>query len=368
MHPILRSRSGLHAYLTVCLSFGLLVGFVLVVAAELTWLESVCITVPLVSMLGVVCLFPWYACRSLPLDSTPPWKLFSRHLIAAIFVSATVPGVIRLEVAALGRFLPKLSERFYSALPVLSGMVFLIYLLSVALHYVLAAVESSRQAELLSREAELKALKAQVNPHFLFNCLNSISALTAVDPAKAREMCIRLSEFLRNSLRLGERISIPFAEELALTRTYLEVEQVRFGSRLRIRQDFDAGCEDCEVPPLLVQPLVENAIKHGIATLIEGGEISIIGRRLPKFVSVVVENPFDPEAPATRRNGFGLASVRNRLRARYGNTARLDIHVEDQRYRVALTLPCVELPENSTLDRRHDTAGASGMTPREPAL
>lgn len=340
MHPIFRSKTALQSYLAVCLVFGVLVGFSLSVTAGLTWAESAWLTVPLITMLAIACLAPWYTCRSLPLESTPQWKLVSHHLIAAIFVSAIVPGVTRLVALVVARFLPNLAVRLHSVLPALSGMVFLMYLLSVALHYALLALESSRQAELLSREAELKALKAQVNPHFLFNCLNSISALTATDPAKAREMCIRLSEFLRSSLRLGERTSIPFAEELALTRTYLEVEQVRFGTRLRVSQDFDAGCDDLDVPPLLVQPLVENAIKHGIAMLVEGGEISIIGRRFPKFVSVVIENPFDPDSPATRRNGFGLISVRNRLRARYGSAARMDIHVENQRYRVALTLPC----------------------------
>lgn len=344
MHPIFRSRSAIHSYLAVWLAFGLLAGFVLIAGAGLTWVGSACLTVPLVLMLAVVCLLPWYSCRSLPLQSTPQWKLLASHVLSAIIVSAIVPGVIRLLAAELARFIPALGQRFQAALPVMSGTVFLLYLLSVALHYVLLALESSRQAELLSREAELKAIKAQVNPHFLFNCLNSISALTATDPAKAREMCIRLSEFLRSSLRLGERVSIPFAEELTLTRTYLEVEQVRFGSRLRISQDLDAACASCEVPPLLVQPLVENAIKHGIATLVEGGEISIIGRRLPRFISVVVENPFDPDAPATRRNGFGLISVRNRLHARYGGAARMDIQVEDHRYRVALTLPCEALP------------------------
>jgi LytS/YehU family sensor histidine kinase len=105
-------------------------------------------------------------------------------------------------------------------------------------------------------------------------------------------------------------------------------------------EDMDANCCDCEVPPLLVQPLVENAIKHGIATLVEGGEVAIRGRRLHQFVSLVIENPFDPDAPDTRRNGFGLISVRNRLAARYGNAARLDVQVHGDRYRVALTLPC----------------------------
>src|SRR5260370_2632838 len=122
------------------------------------------------------------------------------------------------------------------------------------------AVQSGREAELLAREAELKALKAQIDPHFLFNSLHSISALTAVDAGRARDMCIRLSDFLRNSLRLGERTTIPFSEELALARTYLEVEQVRFGQRLRVAQDIEEAYCDCDVPPLLLQPLVENSI------------------------------------------------------------------------------------------------------------
>src|SRR6185436_18911903 len=111
------------------------------------------------------------------------------------------------------------------------------------------------------------------NPHFLFNCLNSISALTASDAARAREVCVRLSEFLRNTLGLGERESIPWKEELELARTYLEVERVRFGARLQVEMDVDDACVECKVPPLVLQPLVENAIKHGIATLVEGGTV-----------------------------------------------------------------------------------------------
>jgi two-component system sensor histidine kinase AlgZ len=241
-----------------------------------------------------------------------------------------------------------INERFRPAVPVLAGMISLVYLLSVALHYVLLAFETSQQAEVLSREAELKALKAQVNPHFLFNSLHSISALTATDPARARDMCIRLSEFLRNSLRLGERVSIPFGEELQLTKAYLDVEQIRFGKRLQVKQEFDPECADCEVPPLVVQPLVENAIKHGIATLIDGGEIAMTGRRWRDGMRFVIENPFDPDAPSTRRNGFGLRNVRNRLQTRYGNAARLEIQVEQNRYRVVLSLPGGALHESQT--------------------
>ena len=148
----------------------------------------------------------------------------------------------------------------------------LLYLLSVALHYVLLSMESSKEAETreqealtLARESELKALKAQINPHFLFNSLNSISALATVDGQRARDMCIKLSDFLRTTLKLGEKQRITLADELALAKAYLEVEQVRFGARLRVEIDADADCDQCVVPSLVLQPLVENAVKHGIA-------------------------------------------------------------------------------------------------------
>jgi hypothetical protein len=340
MHPVFRSKNGFLFYLTAWIPIGLMLTLMVRIAGRLSWHETACVTAPVTFLLACVCLAPWYSCRWLPLRSTRPGKLLINHLVAAMCATAIVMVFAHVLVVAFGRMFPGLHRGYLSAGPVLAGMVDLIYVLSIALYYVVLAIESSRHAELLSREAELKAIKAQVNPHFLFNSLNSISALTTIDPTKAREMCVRLSEFLRASLRLGERASIPFGEELALTRSYLDVEQVRFGQRLRVRQDFDPVCSNCEVPPLLVQPLVENAIKHGIATLTDGGEISMTGERVRDGIRVTIENPFDPEAPATRRNGFGLASVRNRLHARYGPAARLEVQVDQNRYRVMLSVPC----------------------------
>src|SRR6202007_707791 len=145
------------------------------------------------------------------------------------------------------------------------------YFLSIALHYMFIAVQASRQSEILTRDAELRALKAQINPHFLFNRLNSIAALAVSDGARAREMCIRLSDFLRNTLGLGERESVTWKDELELVRAYLDVEKVRFGSRLAVEMNVSGECAECQVPPLVLQPLIENAVKHGIATLVDGG-------------------------------------------------------------------------------------------------
>lgn len=360
MHPVFKTKNGLLFYLAAWVPVALMLTLLVSVAGHLNWAGAASVTAPVTFLVACVCLAPWYSCRYLPLRSTPPWKLLVNHLAAAMCATAIVMVVTNhLVVPVSGRVFPRIYQAYPSVLPVLAGMVDLIYLLSIALYYVVLAIESSRQAELLSREAELKAIKAQVNPHFLFNSLNSISALTTLDPSKAREMCIRLSDFLRASLRLGERASIPFSEELALTRSYLDVEQVRFGLRLRVRQDFDPLCSDLEVPPLLVQPLVENAIKHGIATLTDGGEIAMTGQRVQDSIRLTIENPFDPDAPATRKNGFGLASVRNRLHARYGAAARLDVQVHGHLYRVMLSFPCtIELSrDRSELSRDREGAG-----------
>ncbi|MBV9762929.1 MAG: histidine kinase [Acidobacteriaceae bacterium] len=327
-------------YVAAWVPLGAMLTLMLSVTGRLPVMASASVMAPVTLLLAGVCLAPWYSCRSLPLRSTPKEKLLINHAVAAMCATAIVMIFARALVAGFSGVFPWLRAGYASAVPVLAAMVDMIYLLAIALYYVILAIESSRQAELLSREAELKAIKAQVNPHFLFNSLNSISALTTADPSKAREMCIRLSDFLRASLRLGERASIPFSEELALTRSYLDVEQVRFGQRLRVNQKFDPRCSDFEVPPLLVQPLVENAIKHGIATLTDGGEIAMTGERVQGDIRVTIENPFDPDAPAARRNGFGLASVRNRMYARYGPAARLDVSVNQNRFQVMLSLPC----------------------------
>ena len=312
---------------------GAILGLLISVAGYLTALETAAIIVPVTVILAFVCLSPWYACRALPLRSTGAGRLLGQHLLAAMVVSAAVVLIARLVAGSLSDVRPGLDKKFAAADPVLAAMVAMIYLLSIAMHYVVIEAQTSRRSELLAREAQLRALKAQVNPHFLFNSLNSISALTANDPMRAREMCIQLADFLRTSLRLGERASIPFSEEMELTRMYLNVEQVRFGRRLQLSVDLEPACGECEVPALLIQPLVENAVKHGIALLDQGGEILMLGRIIKDGLRFTIENPYDPLAPASR-SGIGLANVRQRLEARYGNAARLEVEASDDVYRV----------------------------------
>lgn len=338
MHPLFSHWRRFLLYIAAWIEFGVILGLI-VASGHRARLEAVAIAVPLMLLLGFVCLTPYYLCRSIPLRSLAWKSLLQNHFLGTVVASAGVVLVGRLMAGAMSSIWPGLDQLFAHATPVITVFVTLTYMLSTALHYAYLEIESSRRAELLAREAQLKALKAQINPHFLFNSLNSISALTSIDPARAREMCVGLADFLRASLRLGERDTVPFGDELALTNMYLGVEQARFGKRLRLVRDIDPACDTCEVPALLIQPLVENAVKHGIAMMAEGGEILISGHRERDLIQFSVSNPFDPEAPAQARNGIGLRNVRERLEARYGSSAKMQIDATESNYQVTLTFP-----------------------------
>ena len=343
MHPILSNRAHLGLYLLSWIPIGLVLMYWSVAAGWLNWWESLAVIVPPLVIYAFLCLSPWYLCQILPLNRTPGYRLIGNHFAAA----STVAALWLLAFVGHTNTLAKsfssidtIADRFRHMWAPFYFVGILLYSLSVALHYLLASVETSQKAQTLARESELKALKMQINPHFLFNSLNSISALTTVDGARARLMCIKLSEFLRSTLNLGDRESIPLSEELTLARTYLEVEQIRFGKRLNVEQAIDEACGSCIVPALIVQPLVENAIKHGISSMLEGGTVRLEVKCESGTLRIRVTNPFDAESPSARRNGIGLSNIRQRLAARYGDAARLSIGSTDTEYVAELSLPC----------------------------
>jgi two-component system sensor histidine kinase AlgZ len=348
MHPIFTQLRRLGLYLLVWIFVALLLAYLLTVSHEISTRDALVLALPLCIFYAFICLSSWYSCRRNSPDKYSLGRLLATHVTTAFFASI----IWAFAAAGLAHGLSKteafkgLSDRLRPEIPLIFGTGLLLYLLSVAFYYVIISVEASRDAEarvmkasVLARDAELKALKAQVNPHFLFNSLNSISALTSSDPAKAREMCILLGDFLRRTLGLGEKAAIPLEEELSLIRAFLAVEKVRFGARIQMEENIDKEALSVPVPPLLLQPLVENAVVHGIANLIEGGYIRLGIHSKNGTVSIDVENSFDPEAPAKRRSGVGLANVRQRLQTRYGNLASFAVKTEGDCFRVALTLP-----------------------------
>lgn len=349
MHPILAQNRRFGLYLFVFLQAGVLLAELLVRTTGVPRQQAWVFAVPLLLIHSFSCLASWYICRSLPLGSARPERWVVSQLAAAVSAS----GLLILIGSQWSRVLER-SGRFQGTMnlyrentTLLFVFALLLFSLAVAVHYLFIAFEASRVAEsrafelkLLAREAELKALKAQVDPHFLFNSLNSISSLVTADPKQARTMCVALADFLRKSLRTGELQSIPLADELALVDSYLAVEKVRFGSRLSVERSMDEGCSSCLVPPLILQPLAENAVRHGIAHLLSGGTVVFRARVEADRLALTVENPCDPDRPRARLDeGIGLANVRKRLDAEFGREGEFNVRIDDERCVVKAVLP-----------------------------
>lgn len=221
---------------------------------------------------------------------------------------------------------------------------------TLALEAAANVADAERRAALYrsaAQEAQLKALRYQVNPHFLFNALNSLSALVMRgQPAAAEEMILKLSTFYRTSLATDAREDVPLDEELRLQRLYLDIEEVRFPGRLRVGIDATAEARRACVPNLLLQPLVENAIKHGVARTSGPVEVAVRAWREGDTLAIEVRDdaparPGAASAPHSSGTGVGLDNVRSRLEARFGAAASVGARALDAGFLVELRLPYI---------------------------
>ena len=347
MHPILARPERVAAYSVIWPPLGGLLAASLALQGVLAWPVAIVFAVPLSVAYGFLCLSAWYASRGLPVDRLDPVRVIVTACAAAFVSSALWLLAARGWLAVVGSFARSedIATAFRRSAPTLFAFGFLLYLLAMAVSYLAAAFEASRDAErrglelqVQAREAELRALRAQIDPHFLFNSLQSISALTTADPAAARRMCLLLADFLRDTLALGARERIPLASEIALATRFLAIEQVRFGDRLQV-EVATGDADDSLMPPLLLQPLVENAVTHGVAHVLEGGVVRITASRGVATLAITIDNPCDPDRPAGRGTGLGLRNVRERLRSLYGTDALLRTEEANGRFRTRLEVP-----------------------------
>ena len=174
--------------------------------------------------------------------------------------------------------------------------------------------------ESLVKELELKTIKSHINPHFIFNALNSIRALVDENPERARTAITELSNILRSSMQAEKLETASLEKELGIVKDYLELEHIRFEDRLNVEYDIDEDTLDQQVPPMMLQTLVENAIKHGISKQITGGKIKIISDFIDDRHELIVQNT-GSLANEINNEGFGIVSTQNRLKLLYGNKA-----------------------------------------------
>ena len=344
MHPLLAQPRSLSAYLAFWAGLSA-VPWVLIHSSG-RW-GALLLSAACTLSFALATLPTWYLCRALPLLPARIWRVFSTHAAAAGLWSIAFLAFSQLfaELLALLPAWRALPSEVGAAEGALLGVGALFYLLVATFNYVLAELEHRRIAgereavlALAAQRAELSALRSQVHPHFLFNSLNTVSALIGYDAAKAREACLLLAEYLRGTLGAQTRPLVTLREEWALCQRYLAVEALRLGERLHVEAAMDESAELCQVPSLLLQPLVENAVTHGIAPADEPQPLRVRARRRGSRLTLELENGLAP-APRRRPGGLGLANVRARLFGQYGGDASLRVERESNRFVVVIDLP-----------------------------
>jgi len=196
------------------------------------------------------------------------------------------------------------------------------------------------EAEKLARDAELYNLRQQLQPHFLFNSLNSINALIGFKPDEARKMIHQLSDFLRGTLKKDDQQQVTLNEELQHLNLYLDIEKVRFGHRLKTEISCDEKCGESILPAMILQPLVENAIKFGLYDTTEEVVVSIRGELEGNYLELIVQNPFDPKTSRPRQGtGFGLSAVQRRLYLLFGRNDLMETHANDNIFTTIIKIP-----------------------------
>jgi len=287
-------------------------------------------------LLGLLLI--WLA-RQKPIESfaVSEWRVWGLHLVASVLVAAVglfaayllsrlMDGSHHAAKPAMEDFLRDL-PRFYRAyfhtnLLFMWAVVAAYHGLRIYRRYQLREIEAAR-LEARFAEAQNQALRMQLQPHFLFNTLNSISALVHTNPEGADDMISRLGDFLRMTLEATPDQMVPLWKELAFIQAYLSIEQVRFQGRLRVEVDAPSTVQDLRVPSFILQPLVENALKHGLSDRRQGGTLRLRATRDSGYLALEVQD--DGEGFQPGREGVGLGNVRARLGLIYKGLYRLDI-------------------------------------------
>ncbi|HEX3009147.1 MAG TPA: histidine kinase [Bacteroidales bacterium] len=295
---------------------------------------------------AVLSLGIWYPVRFINLKNTSTTDIFLNHLgTAAISIGIWYITSYSTSAYLLGDNKEYLKFLDGSA-PWRFAMGLFYYIITIFIFYLYISFRNieekiAQEAELkgLIRETELNLLKSQINPHFLFNSLNSVSSLTITNPEKAQEMIIKLSDFLRYSINQKEKQLVSLQDELHNINLYLDIEKTRFGDKLNFEIDVPEGCRSKLLPNMILQPLIENAIKHGVYESTEPITIWVTCEEIGNSMKITIKNNFDPDSVRKKGTGMGLKNIQNRLKIIYQADFLLKVSRNDDIFSVSVSFP-----------------------------
>ncbi len=345
-HPVLENRVRLIVWWLVWLFLGLGQSLLYYFAFNAPPRISVIDGILSFIFFGSLGLAFWYPFRFIDSNRESPAVLISNLMAAGVISVGLWILLTKFTLILILTEKNNFTSYWQATLPYRIGTGVFIYGLTVLSYYLFMgltnlAEKNAREARLesLIKETELKMLRSQINPHFLFNSLNSISSLTITDPGKARTMVIKLSEFMRYSLSRKEEEPVSFRSELENLRLYLDIEKVRFGNKLTTDENVSRESLEMKIPVMLLQPLYENAVKHGVYESTNTVRISTKAELNNGFLVITVSNNFDPEASPSKGTGTGLLNVARRLELFYGNKAFMNTMKDNGVFTVNLFIP-----------------------------
>jgi sensor histidine kinase YesM len=285
----------------------------------------------------------WYSIRYNSLEEVGVIRLVLFHFVAASIIC----GIwVYISYVIYQPFITKDNDFLSKGLPSKIFGGYIMYAIYLVFFYAVNYYESLKEKikkeseyKTLIREAELQALKSQINPHFLFNSLNSISSLTVSNPEKAQEMVINLSTFMRYSLMHNEKEMVSFSRELENIKLYLSIEKVRFGRKLNAEFEIDAHCLEAEIPNMIMQPLFENAIKYGVYETTEQVTIKTTCECEGNVLKITISNEYDPVSIKRKGEGIGLKNIRKRMEIIYNQPDLMKITDHKTSFEVQLVIP-----------------------------
>lgn len=350
IEPVLSKKNYLAAYLSAWVAIVAIHTALLFFLYDLSFRESLTDATVFNLYFAIAGYTLWFVIRYNLKGKPSGLDLIFQHLMVAGFFIVAWFFISYFTLTNIFSSKPAYLQFLKGSIPwrIITGLFY--YIVFVLIYYVILYYEdvqerlkNENELKNLVKEAELDALKSQINPHFLFNSLNSVSSLTLSSPGKAQEMVIKLSDFLRFSLSSDRRSITTLENEFGNIKRYLDIEKVRFGKRLKFVSTIPEECMQTEVPSLILQPLIENAIKHGVYNSSEEVTIKLSCKTNNDFLFIEITNDYDPKAIRKKGEGIGLKNIRSRLKLIYQREDLLVTDADGKIYKATLKLPHVKL-------------------------
>ncbi len=346
LHPILKTKRFLIAYIIIWVVICVLHSSILIYLYHFGLATSISESLVFNVFFAALGIGIWYPVYFTDIEKNKVLNFITNHLAAATLAVGLWLWTSYLILSSAFSDFDEYLQYLNSSMALRGVLGLLFYVLIGSNYYLLIYYNNFkekliRETELkaLVKESELTSLKFQINPHFLFNSLNSISSLSMVSPKKAQDMVINLSDFLRYSLSHKDEFLTTFEKELNNIDRYLKIEKIRFGKRLHVEKNIGEHCIKYFLPGLILQPLMENAVKYGVYESLDQSNIYILSKCSDNVLEVAIKNDYDPDFVTRKGEGIGIRNVSSRMKIQYGRDDLVKVSRDDNTFSITLFFP-----------------------------